>query len=66
MEVTMQVELNSEEKEMLKNALDHYLMELSGEIGQTDNADFRDELKREKEVLLVLTKRFAGERQPQR
>jgi hypothetical protein len=59
----MKMELNSEEQKMLKNALDHYLIELGGEIGQTDNADFRDELKHEQEILLVLTKRFAN---PQR
>lgn len=55
----MQMELNSEEKRMLKNALDHYLMELSGEIGHTDNADFRNDLKHEKEILLVLSKKFS-------
>jgi hypothetical protein len=54
----MKMELNSEERRMLKNALDHYLMELSSEIGQTDNADFRNELKHEKDILLVLANKF--------
>lgn len=55
----MRMEINSEERRMLKNALDHYLIELSGEIGQTDNSDFRDELKHEKEILLILSQKFS-------
>ena len=54
----MKMELNSEERRMLKNALDHYLMELSSEIGQTDNAEFRNELKHEQNILLVLANKF--------
>lgn len=54
----MEMELNTEERKLLKNALEHYLLELSSEISQTDNADFRTELKHEKEVLLVLAEKF--------
>jgi hypothetical protein len=54
----MQMELNSEERHLLKNALDHYLLELTGEISSTDNRDFRQELKHEKEVLSVLMNRM--------
>jgi hypothetical protein len=57
----MEMELNNEEQKILKNALDHYLMELSSEIGQTDNAEFRGDLKHEKEVLLLLAQRFSTE-----
>jgi hypothetical protein len=60
----MRMELNSEERRMLKNALDHYLMELSSEIGQTDNSDFRNELKHEKDILLVLASKFTQGDQP--
>ena len=56
------MELNTEERHLLKNALDHYLLELTGEISSTDNREFRQELKHEKEVLSVLMRRMELER----
>ena len=58
----MQVEMSSEESRLLQNALDHYLLELSGEISNTDNIDFRQDLKHEKEVLSVLVKKMSEEK----
>lgn len=54
----MRMDMTQEEQTLLRNALEHYLLELSGEIGNTDNGDFRSELKHEKEVLLLLKSRM--------
>lgn len=54
----MQMEMTQEESALLRNALDHYLTELTGEIVNTDNREFRSELKHEKEILTVLKHRM--------
>ena len=41
----MRMEMTQEESFLLRNALEHYLRELTGEIGNTDNREFRSELK---------------------
>lgn len=50
----MEMDLNRDEQNYLEKALDHYLMELTGEISSTDNREYRDGLKKEKEILIVL------------
>jgi len=57
----MEMEISSEEKKLLENALNHYLTELDGEIRNTDNHDFRSGLKHEHEVLRILAEKLGTE-----
>lgn len=47
----MELDLSSQETEVLSEALQIYLSELRAEIGNTDKKDFRDQLKQKKAVL---------------
>ena len=47
----VQISLNIEEAEMIKDILSEYLSDLRMEIADTDRKDFREELKK-KEVFL--------------
>ena len=48
----MQLELGEEELRVLAETLESYLGELSTEIAHTDSMDYREGLKRRREVLL--------------
>ena len=43
--------LDDEERETLREALESYLSDLHTEISHTDNRDYRSNLKRRREVL---------------
>jgi len=45
------LELDEQEREVLGNVLHNYLSDLSYEIADTDNLDFRNELKAKRAVL---------------
>ncbi|MBW3661166.1 MAG: hypothetical protein KY397_05980 [Gemmatimonadetes bacterium] len=47
----MRVDLTDEEREILRTVLESYLSDLRMEIADTDSMDFREMLKRRKEVL---------------
>lgn len=47
----MHLELDEKEREVLGNVLHKYLSDLSYEIADTDNLDFRNELKDKRAVL---------------
>jgi hypothetical protein len=47
----MHMDLTAEESKALKHALEVYLSDLRMEIVDTDNQDFRDGLKHEKQLL---------------
>ncbi|MCR4321189.1 MAG: hypothetical protein NUV74_12750 [Candidatus Brocadiaceae bacterium] len=59
------LELTQEEKEMLIDILENDLSDLRMEIADTDSLDFREMLKKQKEVLMKVleTLRQARERQ---
>ncbi len=48
------LELNDEEKEVLTTTLESYLSNLRYEIANTDNYDFRLQLKAKKAVLMKI------------
>lgn len=54
-----QVEINSEEIEMLEDILQSYLSDLRMEIADTDLKDFRDTLKIKEEFIKLFLKRIA-------
>lgn len=47
----MEVTLTIEESEALQNALRTYLSDLRGEIADTDNPEYKRQLRHEREVL---------------
>jgi hypothetical protein len=47
----MKIEITAEERDALVSALETYLSELGMEIADTDRADFREQLKSERELL---------------
>jgi len=47
----MQIELSHDEVQALGTALESYLSDLAAEISHTDSAEFRDGLKRERDLL---------------
>ncbi len=49
------LELSDEEKEVLATTLESYLSNLRYEIADTDNYDFRQQLKAKKAVLMKIT-----------
>ena len=55
----MDLSLTKEEAEVLHEALEGYLSDLSMEIADTENMDFREKLKRRREVLQALRNRLA-------
>ncbi len=56
----MQLELNDEEVEALRQLLDGSLRELKGEIHDTDNVSFRNELTSYQHALQSISARLAG------
>ncbi len=54
----MTLDLSSQETEALTEALQIYLSELRGEIGNTDKKDFRDQLKQKKQLLRAIHDRL--------
>lgn len=54
-----QVEVNSEEIDMLEDILQSYLSDLRMEISDTDLKDFRDNLKLKEEFIKSFLKRIA-------
>ncbi|HEC16972.1 MAG TPA: hypothetical protein ENI99_10455 [Sedimenticola sp.] len=48
------LELNDKEKEVLAATLESYLSDLRYEISDTDNYDFREQLKEKKAVLMKI------------
>lgn len=54
-----QVEINSEEIDMLEDILQSYLSDLRMEISDTDLKDFRDNLKLKEEFIKLFLKRIA-------
>ncbi len=53
------LELNDEEKEVLTTTLESYLSNLRYEIANTDNYDFRLQLKAKKAVLMKIAAALA-------
>ena len=51
----MHIELDDEETAVLAQALRSYLSDLAGEISHTDSAEFREQLKHERDVLQRIT-----------
>ena len=47
----IQLDINPQEQEILKEALESYLSDLRMEIADTDKQDYRDKLKHRKDVL---------------
>ena len=56
----MQLELSEEELRVLAETLESYLGELSTEIGHTDSMDYREGLKRRREVLVRIAAALKG------
>ncbi|HXY68574.1 MAG TPA: hypothetical protein VEH62_03935 [Gemmatimonadales bacterium] len=57
-----QLDLTAEEAAVLRQALEAYLSDLRMEIADTDSADYREELKRQEEILTRLEDRLAFRR----
>jgi hypothetical protein len=55
----MQLELTGQETEVLSETLQIQLSELSGEIANTDKQDFREELKRKRDLLKAIQQRLS-------
>jgi hypothetical protein len=45
------IELTNDEAQVLRNVLEAYLREVSGEISNTEKYELRDQLKQEREVI---------------
>lgn len=56
----MDVALDPTEQDALRHVLDRTVRDLGYEISNTDNSRFRDQLKREREVLRGLLARIGG------
>lgn len=48
------IELSQEEHDLLVAVLDEFLSDLRMEIADTDSADYKDELRHEKAVIIAL------------
>ncbi len=57
----IRLELNREQVSILREALDSYLSDLRMEIADTDRKDFREQLKRKKEILLQIRNQLQEE-----
>ncbi len=55
------IELNAQEREMLREILTDYLSDLRMEIADTDSMDFREALKRRRQFVEGLVDRLAQE-----
>lgn len=56
----MQVDLNGEEREILRTVLESYLSDLRMEISNTDSKDFREMLKQRKGVVRKVLEAVGG------
>ena len=56
----IQIELSSEESEILREVLTSYLSDLRMEIADTENMDFREALKKKEAFLKELIQRLEG------
>jgi hypothetical protein len=56
----MRLELNEEEADALRQLLDQSLVELKGEIHDTDNVTFRKGLAHRREMLETIFARLSG------
>jgi len=56
----MQLELNEEEADALRQLLDRSLVDLKGEIHDTDNVTFRHGLAHYRETLETISARLRG------
>jgi hypothetical protein len=54
-----QLDLTGDEASVLRQALEGYLSDLRMEIADTDQKDYRDELKRQEEILTRLEERLS-------
>jgi hypothetical protein len=54
----IQIELTSENAEMLREIISTYLSDLRMEIAGTENMDFREELKKKEEFLNEILRRL--------
>lgn len=54
----VQIELNSQEVEMMKEIIEGYLSDLRMEIADTDRMDFRENLKKKEGFLKSLLQRL--------
>lgn len=54
----MQLHLNDDEAHLLREVLRSYLKELRGEIVDTDNAEYKRNLKRERDSLVAIAGRL--------
>lgn len=54
----MELELTRDETDVLSEALQIYLSEMHHEIADTDKMEFRNELKRKRELLLSVYQRL--------
>ena len=54
----MQLDISSQEQELLVHVLDNYLRDLRSEIYHTDSSGFKDELKEREETINELLTRL--------
>lgn len=57
----MDLTIDAEEVGVLRRVLDHYLREIREEIGKTENFDYRQELKRDEEIVKALIARVGSD-----
>jgi len=57
-----QLDLTGEEAAVLRQALESYLSDLRMEIADTEQMDYREELKRQEEILTRLEERLSFRR----
>jgi tRNA A-37 threonylcarbamoyl transferase component Bud32 len=57
-----QLDLTGDEAAVLRQALESYLSDLRMEIADTDQMDYRQELKRQEEILTRLEERLSFRR----
>jgi hypothetical protein len=56
--MTRTIEVADDEAEVLRSVLEEYISELRMEVSNTDNMDFREDLKRKEEILKALVGRL--------
>jgi len=56
----VELEMTDQERETLIQVLENHLSDLRMEIGDTDNKDYRDMLKSQKETLLKILQTLQG------
>ena len=56
----MQLELTSEERDLLRRVIDQAAKELKVEVRRTSTREYHDDLQKEEQMLLHLLKRLEG------